>query len=93
MTQPGLGYWLGHPIDPQFVKGATITTAEELTGEIRSFTVGSPPAQITPPPFRFVSSPPEPAQPSASTMNASTMPPTVNPCSATGLTSSTTSPI
>lgn len=41
MTQPGLGFWLGHPVDPHFAKGATITTAEGLTGEIRGYTIGS----------------------------------------------------
>lgn len=41
MTQPGLGYWLGHDVDADFKKGDTYKTAEGTTGDIRSFEAGS----------------------------------------------------
>lgn len=41
MTQPGLGYWLGHGVEPDFHKGQTYQTDEGTTGEIRSFNPGS----------------------------------------------------
>ena len=41
MTQPGLGYWLGHGVEPRFKKGDTYETKEKTTGDIRSFSEGS----------------------------------------------------
>lgn len=41
MTQPGLGYWLGHGVEPEFKKGMTFKTQEGTTGEIRSYSEGS----------------------------------------------------
>lgn len=41
MTQPGLSYWLGTGVDPQFKKGDSFRTAEGTTGEIRSYNDGS----------------------------------------------------
>ena len=41
MTQPGLGYWLGHGVKPDFKKGDTYKTDEGTTGEIRSYYEGS----------------------------------------------------
>lgn len=40
MTQPGLGYWLGHGINAHFKKGDTYKTDEGTTGDIRSFETG-----------------------------------------------------
>jgi uncharacterized protein YndB with AHSA1/START domain len=41
MTQPGLGHWLGHGVEPSFKKGDTFKTKEKTTGEIRSYEQGS----------------------------------------------------
>jgi uncharacterized protein YndB with AHSA1/START domain len=41
MTQPGLGYWLGHGVTLTFKKGDTFETDEGTTGEIRSYSEGS----------------------------------------------------
>lgn len=41
MTQPGLGYWLGHGVGPEFKRGDAYTTQEGATGFIRSYTDGS----------------------------------------------------
>jgi uncharacterized protein YndB with AHSA1/START domain len=41
MTQPGLGYWLGHGVEPNFKKGVTYETTEKTTGEIRSYAEGN----------------------------------------------------
>jgi uncharacterized protein YndB with AHSA1/START domain len=41
MTQPGLGYWLGDGVKPDFKKGESYKTKEGTEGEIRSYTEGS----------------------------------------------------
>jgi uncharacterized protein YndB with AHSA1/START domain len=41
MTQPGLGYWLGHGVEPTFKKGDTYETKEKTTGDIRSYSEGN----------------------------------------------------
>lgn len=41
MTQPGLGYWLGHGVEPNFEKGVKYQTDEMTRGDIRSFTADS----------------------------------------------------
>lgn len=41
MTQPGLGIWLGHGVEPAFKKGLHYQTTEGTRGEIRSYTEGS----------------------------------------------------
>jgi uncharacterized protein YndB with AHSA1/START domain len=41
MTQPGLGYWLGHGVKLNFKKGETYKTDEGTTGEIRGYSEGS----------------------------------------------------
>jgi uncharacterized protein YndB with AHSA1/START domain len=41
MTQPGLGCWLGHGVDPHFKKGEFYKTREQTTGQIRSYAEGS----------------------------------------------------
>lgn len=42
MTQPGLGLWLGHGVDPAaFRKGKPYQTQEGTRGEIRSYSEGS----------------------------------------------------
>ena len=41
MTQPGLGYWLGHGVEQSFKKGDAYTTQEGTTGFVRSYTEGS----------------------------------------------------
>jgi uncharacterized protein YndB with AHSA1/START domain len=41
MTQPALGYWLGHGVKPNFKKGESYTTSEGTEGEIRSYNEGS----------------------------------------------------
>lgn len=41
MTQPGLGYWLGHGVEPRFKPGDTFETKEGTIGEIRSYNQGS----------------------------------------------------
>lgn len=41
VTQPGMGYWLGHGVKLDFKKGETYKTDEETTGEIRSYNEGS----------------------------------------------------
>jgi uncharacterized protein YndB with AHSA1/START domain len=41
ITQPGLGYWLGHDVDLNFKKGEQYKTEEGTVGEIRSYSEGS----------------------------------------------------
>ncbi|MCC7206353.1 MAG: SRPBCC domain-containing protein [Anaerolineae bacterium] len=41
MTQPGLGYWLGHGVGPSFKPGDAYRTQEGTTGFIRSYAEGS----------------------------------------------------
>src|SRR5690242_2146463 len=42
MTPPGLDVWLGKGVDPDTLKkGETFRTADDTTGEIRSYTEGS----------------------------------------------------
>lgn len=41
VTQPGMGYWLGHGVKLDYKKGETYQTDEETTGEIRSYNQGS----------------------------------------------------
>lgn len=41
MTQPGLGYWLGHGVEPKFKTGDLYKTDEETVGQIRSYNHGS----------------------------------------------------
>jgi hypothetical protein len=41
MAQPGLGYWLGHGVEPPFKKGDTYQTKEKTIGDIRSYSEGS----------------------------------------------------
>jgi len=40
MTQPGMGYWLGHGVRPVFKKGASYKTTEGTEGDIRSYDQG-----------------------------------------------------